>query len=148
MCIDSADPLLHLLGHAAHLSRERMVARLSGYDMTPAQTHALVYLQQNGGQAPQRELTNLLRVKPSTANGILDRMEEKGLIVRTVSGKDARQKIVSLTAKGLEKQSFFQKQVESGDEIGLRGFAPEERDLLRQFLNRIIQNLEEDRNVC
>ena len=71
-----------LLGYAAHLTRERMDARLSRYDMTPAQTHTLLYLCGHGDCAPQRDVVSHLRVKPSTANGILDRMEEKGLIRR------------------------------------------------------------------
>ena len=69
-----------LLGHAAHLARERMDARLSRYDMTPAQTHTLLYLCGHGDSVPQREVVEHLRVKPSTANGILDRMEEKAAL--------------------------------------------------------------------
>lgn len=147
MCCGT-DHLMRLLGHAAHLSRERMAVRLSGYDITPAQTHVLMFLLHCGGQSSQRELTAQMRVKPSTANGVLDRMEEKGLIVRSVSGKDARQKVISLTSKGMSQQALFQKQANDGEEISLRGFTPEERDLLYQFLNRIIQNLEEDRSIC
>ena len=64
-----------MLGRCAHLARARMDARLAGSGITPAQSHALMYLHCHGGQAPQCELTAFLRVKPSTANGILDRME-------------------------------------------------------------------------
>jgi len=69
-----------LLGHATHLARERMDARLSRYDMTPSQTHTLLYLSSHGYTAPQRDVVEHLRVRPSTANGILDRLEEKGVI--------------------------------------------------------------------
>ena len=41
-CVPSA--LGPLLDHAAHLARERMDARMSRYDMPPAQTHTLLYL--------------------------------------------------------------------------------------------------------
>lgn len=63
--------------------------RLSQYEVTPAQTHVLLYLCRCGGQALQGQVTEFLKVKPSTANGILDRMMDKGLITRTVSGSDA-----------------------------------------------------------
>ena len=63
-----------LLGRAAHLTRERMDARLAQFDVTPAQTHVLLYLHDHGGKAPQREVVEHLKVKPSTVNGILDRM--------------------------------------------------------------------------
>ena len=45
-----------LLGHATHLARERMDARLSRYDMTPSQTHTLLYLSSHGYTAPQRDV--------------------------------------------------------------------------------------------
>ena len=60
------------LGRAAHLARTRLDVRLAQYDVTPAQMHVLLYLGRNGGQVPQCELTGFLRVKPPTANGILD----------------------------------------------------------------------------
>ena len=65
------------LGWTAKLSKARMDARVSQYDVTPAQTHVLLYLQQHGGQVLQNELADYLQVKPSTANGVLDRMVEK-----------------------------------------------------------------------
>ena len=51
-----------LLGHAAHLARERMDARLSRYDMTPAQTRTLLYLCGQDASVPQREVVEHLRV--------------------------------------------------------------------------------------
>ena len=95
-----------LLGHATHLARERMDARLSRYDMTPSQTHTLLYLSSHGYTAPQRDVVEHLRVRPSTANGILDRMEEKGLIRRTADENDQRQKQVTATEKGRELNSL------------------------------------------
>ena len=59
-----------------------MEARLSRYGVTPVQTHVLLYLFRHDGQAPQCQVTEFLKVKPSTANGILDRMVEKGLVDR------------------------------------------------------------------
>ena len=96
-----------LLGHATHLARERMDARLSRYDMTPSQTHTLLYLSSHGYTAPQRDVVEHLRVRPSTANGILDRMEEKGLIRRTADENDQRQKQVTATEKGLTPSVFL-----------------------------------------
>ena len=45
-----------MLGRCAHLARARMDARLAGSGITPAQTHALMYMHRHGGKAPQREL--------------------------------------------------------------------------------------------
>ena len=59
-------PIGPLLGHAAHLARERMDVRLARYDVTPAQTHVLLYLGEQSGPTPQRDVVEHLRVKPPT----------------------------------------------------------------------------------
>ena len=136
------------LGRAAHLARTRLNVRLAQYDVTPAQMHVLLYLGRNGGQAPQCELTGFLRVKPPTANGILDRLEEKGMVVRSVSGADARRRLITLTEKGQGKQAQFQQSFRESEDIMIRGFTPEETETFRELLGRVIQNLEEDRTIC
>ena len=136
-----------MLGRCAHLARERMDARMSRFGMTPAQTNVLRYLRQNGGQMPQRELLENLRVKPSTVNGILDRMEEKGLVERSVSGTDARQRVVVLTPAGIEREAEVKQSFLEAEALIARGLTEEETDTLRSLLERVIHNLEEDRNL-
>ena len=137
-----------MLGHCAHLTRERMDARMSRFGMTPAQTHVLRYLRQNGGQMPQRELLENLKVKPSTVNGILDRMEEKGLVERSVSGADARQRLVALTPAGREREEQAKQSFLEAEALIAKGLTEEETDTLRALLERVIHNLEEDRTLC
>ena len=136
-----------MLGHCAHLARERMDARMSRFGMTPAQTHVLLHLRQNGGQLPQRELLDSLKVKPSTVNGILDRMEEKGLVERSVSGTDARQRLVALTSAGLEREAEVKQSFLDAEALIAKGMTTEETETLRSLLERVIHNLEEDRNL-
>ena len=135
------------LGRSAHLARERMDARLSRYDITPAQTHTLLYLHRHNGQAPQCEVISHLKVKPSTANGILDRMEEKGLLERSVSEQDARRRMITLTEKGAKLQKELYSAFEETEELMMKGLSQEERELLFSFLDRINRNLEEDRGL-
>lgn len=135
------------LGRCAHLARERMDARLSRYDVTPAQTHVLICLHRSGGQMPQRQLTEYLKVKPSTANGILDRMAEKGLVERSVSGGDARQKLITLTEKGRAQQALFRENFQAVEDLMVQNLTAEEQAGLRELLGRVIQNLEEDRTT-
>lgn len=140
-------PLGPMLGQCAHLARERMDARMSRFDMTPSQTHVLLYLRQRGGQVSQGELTAHMRVRPSTVNGILDRMEEKGLVERTVSGNDARQRLVTLTPAGAEREGQTKQCFQEAEALIARGLTREETDTLRALLSRVIHNLEEDRNL-
>ncbi len=136
-----------MLGRCAHLARERMDARMSRFGMTPAQTHVLLHLRQSGGQLPQRELLDNLKVKPSTVNGILDRMEEKGLVKRTVSGADARRRLVALTPAGMEREEEVKQSFLEAEALIARGLTEEETEMLRSLLERVIHNLEEDRNL-
>ena len=132
------------LGWAAQMARCAMDARVSCYDVTPVQTHVLMYLHQHGGRVPQRELTEFMRAKPSTVNGILDRMEEKGLVRRTVSDTDARQRLITLTDKGRERQTRFLESFLASEEAMVRGFSAEERETLLRLLDRIVENLKEE----
>ena len=132
------------LGWAAQMSKCAMDARVSRYDVTPVQAHVLMYLHQHGGQAPQRELTEFLRAKPSTVNGVLDRMEEKGLARRSVIGEDARRRLITLTDKGREQQSRFTESFLANEEAMVRGFSPAERETLLELLERIVENLKEE----
>lgn len=141
-------PLGPMLGRCAHLARERLDVRLTRYDVTPAQTHVILYLHKHQGQAPQFELTEYLKVKPSTANGILDRLCEKGLVERSVSGSDARRRLITLTDKGREQMSFFDRRFREAEAVMIRGFTPEEAERFRELLDRMIHNLEEDRKQC
>lgn len=136
-----------MLGRSAHLVRERLEARLSQYDVTPAQTHTLLYLHHYGGKAHQCEIVKHLKVKPSTANGILDRMEEKELVSRSVSDSDARQKLVTLTEKGKTLQERLRQNFDEMERVMLAGLSPEEQTLFFACLEHVIQNLEEDRNA-
>ena len=145
--MEKIPPLGPMLGRAAHLARSRMDARLNRYDVTPAQTHVLMHLDRSGGRAPQCEVTAFLRVKPSTANGILDRLEEKGMVARTVSGSDARRRIVALTDKGAAQLAEFRRQFHAAEAVMVRGLTPGEEETLRALLLRVIGNLEEDEHT-
>jgi DNA-binding MarR family transcriptional regulator len=122
-----------------------MDARLTEYDVTPAQVHVLHYLYHTGGQAPQGEVTAHLRVKPSTANGILDRMEEKELVERSVSEADARRRWITLTEKGKALQECCRQVFLETEALMVSGLSEAEQEQLFALLLRILTNLEEDR---
>jgi len=137
-----------LLGHCAHLAKERMDTRLIGFDVTPAQMRTLLYLHCHGGQAPQHEITAFLKVKPSTVAGILDRMEEKELVARSINNNDARRRTVTLTSKGQEQQACFLNIFQEIESLMLQNITDEEAAILQTLLERIIKNMEGDRTEC
>ena len=143
----STPPLGPALGRCAHLAKARLEARLTQYGITPVQAHVLLYLFRSGGEASQSEVTAFLKVKPSTANGVLDRMEEKGLVTRSVSRDDARQRQISLTQQGQEQQALLREDFDRFEALLVQDFTPEEETQFRKLLKRMIANLEEEERL-
>lgn len=140
-------PLGPTLGRCAHLAKARLEARLTRYDITPAQAHVLLYLFISGGEASQRQITAFLKVKPSTANGVLDRMEEKGLLTRSISLSDARQRQITLTQQGRKQQAMLRDDFDRFESALVQGFTAEEQTMFRSLLERMIENLEEEERL-
>ena len=63
---------------------------LRQYGVTPVQCRALMYLHRQPEPVTQRQLEQYMAVKPSTINGIVGRLEEKGLLTRDACQQDAR----------------------------------------------------------
>ena len=74
-------------------------------------------------------------------------MEEKGLLVRTVDGRDARRRLIRLTEKGEGLVEELRGQFILAESAILQGFDQAEQCQLKSFLQRIIKNLEV-RAVC
>ena len=64
-----------------------------------AQLHILYTLQRNG-EMPMSRLAEMLNVSLSNATGLIDRIEERGLIERTRVPEDRRIVLIRVTAAG------------------------------------------------
>ena len=74
-----------LLGYCDHQMMKLMVRKLRQYDVSPMQCRTLTFLYEQQEDVTQKRLQEFLRVKPSTVNGIVERLEEKRLLTRSVS---------------------------------------------------------------
>ena len=139
--------MISYCGHLGKLSNDQLL-RQAGYDVTPVQTHLLLHLACWTGEqeASQRDLERKLRLKPSTVNGIVDRLEAKGYFSRRASPQDGRVRLVSLTEAGRSKVQDFHVIVEETERRFTAGLSEQERGQLRQLLSRIIENLENEVN--
>ena len=138
-----------LIAYCGRLGRQYMDQNLrrAGYDVTPVQSRTLVYLSCCGRQeVNQRDLERELRLKPSTINGIVNRLEEKGYILRRTSPEDGRCRLISLTASGQERVDTFSATMEETGKRFSSGLSAEEEEKLRELLVRIIENLESEVN--
>ena len=139
-----------LFGYCHHQVQKLMNRLLRQYDVSPMQCRTLTFLHDAEGEVNQKALEKHLMVKPSTVNGIVDRLEEKGLVRRTVSTEDGRCRILELTEEGRRFHDEFQAVVQQVNERLERGFSAEEKELFTGFLLRAARNLtdKEDEEIC
>lgn len=130
-----------LLGYCDHQMLRLMAKKLRQYDISPIQCRTLIFLQETEGEVNQRMLERFLMVKPSTASGIVGRLEEKGLLLRQTSEKDGRCRILALTGRGQQFNQQFRAISGQVDRQAGAGLTEEERALLRQLLLRVAANL-------
>lgn len=139
-----------MIACCGHLARQYSDRRLrqAGYDVTPPQTQLLMYLSscRAGREVSQRDLERELRLKPSTVNGIVGRLEEKGYITRRVSPHDGRFRMVSLTELGRSKVGAFFGAMEETERRIAGSLSPAEQEQLYTLLARLIANLENEVN--
>ena len=135
--------LMHQCGHLFLLY---MNMHLRQYAITPTQSHAIMFLSQREGGTPvtQRDLERELQLKAPSVNGLVSRMEERGMIQRKTSSEDARCRILTLTDSGRDLVNHFTEAVERSEALVDKTLSEEERASLRSMLLRLIETLERE----
>ena len=93
------------------------------------------------GQTRQEDLVVQLVLDKGAVARALARLEELGLVERTVSDRCRREKLVSATKEGMALAGAIQKAVEEWDEVCFQGFSPEERARFTDFFTRMTENI-------
>lgn len=146
--MDVPQDLGHLFACCVHLGRQygMNLLRQKSYDVTPVQTQTLVYLSLCREAVNQRDLERELRLRPSTVNGIVNRLETKGYLFRRASPVDGRCRLVSLTDAGREKVDAFRSSLVATNRRLCAVLTAEEQVQLGDMLSRIIADLENEVN--
>ena len=129
-------PLGRMIGYCGHLGKLYLDTRLrEQYNVTAPQSYTLLYLAKlsEGREVMQRDLERELHLKASTVNGIVDRLEEKGDVLR-----------LSLTEAGQAITEDFRAALEDTDRVFCAVLSAEEQMQLRDMLARLIRNLENE----
>lgn len=143
-CPKAPEHFAPLLGYCDHQIQKLMEKELRQYGVSPMQCHTLTYLYKVRHEVNQKMLQDFLMVKPSTVNGIVDRLEEKGFLVRTTGKEDGRCRILRLTEKGRAFHDDFVRIVRQVNDRMERHFSPEELAALKGYLMRVAKNLSEE----
>ena len=130
-----------LLGYCDHRMHTIMDRKLRKYDITPMQSHTLMYLFYHEGDVNQRMLEKFLMVQPSTVNGIVNRLEEKGFVRRETGAEDGRCRILHLTEAGKEFRKEVEAVMEEVIEIMEKGLTKKQVQTLYDLLLRVSYNV-------
>ena len=115
---------------------ERMKA--AGVDLTPVQFAALCALDANP-EIDQATLAGLIAYDRVTIGGVVDRLEGKGLISRTVSRQDRRARSLRLADAGAELLERVRPIVRAFQDDILMGLSPEERTQFMAMMRKTTQ---------
>ncbi|MCL9685392.1 MarR family winged helix-turn-helix transcriptional regulator [Legionella maioricensis] len=129
-----------LLKKTNRLLLKRANEVIKPYDINHAYTFILMELFNQDGLT-QSELVQLIEVEQPTAVRTLDRMERDGFITRKPSTSDRRVVHIHLTEKAKSTQSDLVQSADRLNHQAFSGFTEEEQLKLREFLNRILDNL-------
>lgn len=91
-----------LLDHVARLARTRGESALADLGLRPRHLRALTLLR-DGGELTQQALAERLSMDRTNLVGLLNELEEQGLIERRRSAEDRRRHIVVVTPPGTER---------------------------------------------
>ena len=115
---------------------------LAQFDVTPSQ-YALMSLLWNGDELSPSQIASELSLDASSITGLLNRMEDKGLIQRIYSDEDRRAVSVKITGKGKTLKEGITSTIEDCNVQVLKGITPEEDAVLRKCISILNDNAEE-----
>jgi DNA-binding MarR family transcriptional regulator len=112
---------------------ERMISE--GYDLTSVQFAALTALEVNPG-IDQATLAGMIAYDRVTIAGVVERLEQKRLIDRTVNKRDRRSRLLILSADGLAIVTHLKPVVRALQDDILIGLSQKEKETLLHLLEK------------
>jgi DNA-binding MarR family transcriptional regulator len=134
-------PLGFLLSLAVRLFHQRSHELMGDTQLHPGQMPIMFALWRDDGQA-QKDLARRLNLAPATVTVTVNRLERAGILERRKDPEDQRVSRVYLTERGRDLHDTVVACLRATNEEALTGFTPEETDQLKEYLSRIIDNLE------
>ena len=112
--------------------RPKMMDANQELELSPPQGIVLRFLDE---PRPMGELAALMRCDNSNMTGIVDRLEERGLVERTAAERDRRVKLIALTERGREIRDELNRRMSEPPEVIERLSLADQR-ALRDILRR------------
>jgi DNA-binding MarR family transcriptional regulator len=130
-------------GHLARRFQQIAVAvfhaevEAAGHDLTPVQYAALSTITAHPG-IDQVTLAGLIAYDRTTITGVVDRLVQKGLLVRQASSRDRRARLLQISDQGRRTLVEIEPAVAAAQSIMLRGLTADEADTFMRLLRKAI----------
>ncbi len=128
--------------HAVGLSLEALLADVG---LSQGEAHVLALLG-DGTPRSVGELQRGLNHRPSTLTGILDRLEDRGLIRRTLNAADRRSLLVALTDAGRDVEADVERAVTMIERPILNRLAPGDLAAFRAVVEAVTEEAPRSRS--
>jgi DNA-binding MarR family transcriptional regulator len=125
-----------LMFELIHLSKRRFMAIASEFELSPPQVMALRQLDPDEPK-PMSELALALRCDNWNVTGIVDRLEDRGLVERRAAAHDRRVKMLSITPRGAEIRAALAARLDEPPEP-LAALSLEDQRALRDIMRRAL----------
>lgn len=129
--------------HAAHVFQLR--TKEAGLDLTPVQFAAMDAVATTPG-IDQASIAAQIAYDRATIGGVIDRLEQKGWIKRTISNRDRRAREVTLTPTGRDILDRAIPVVSDLQADILPGLSNDETSHLRDLIERTTKIIDSDKD--
>lgn len=138
--------LFAALNQAARASRSALARRLTVSGLYAGQDALMLALDAEDGQTPSAIAAHL-GVRAPTITKTINRLAEKGFVMKTASDKDARLALVHLTDGGRAAIAEIREAVAASEEAATAGLSGKEIKSLVKLLRKVDRNLQHQQGV-
>lgn len=140
--VDKKDSLQGVFMEVVRLHFVRMTSLMESKGIHHGQQHVLTILKHKDG-CSQKQIAEILRVKPATITVMIQRMEKNGLVIREQDKNDQRVWRIFITHKGREDCKIANEIRGKLFDESFNNFTDEEKMLFRRLLLQMRSNLSE-----
>lgn len=141
----SEEVSIHKLLHRVHKKTVmEFKQKLEPYDFTRGEFPFLLGLLRNGDGVTQKEICEKIPISKSTTSKMVNNLIDKGYLRKETDEEDRRATRIYFTDKKEEIEKIVKELDKKAEEMMLKDFDDDEKDQLKGYLIRILDNIEEE----